>query len=334
MSETKGPEELQDQDRDIAALLRASGPRPRLPDSAAAALRQAVEKEWRASLQSRVERRRRTFLALAASIGIAGIGLWLLHPARAPQNLAIASLTRTTGQVQYREPGRDWQPAVPGTILRTSMELASGSDGRSALELESGVQLRLDADTRLSFDDPRTATLAHGSLYVDTGAAPADSTRAFQVETPHGRVSHLGTQYLARVDDESLRVAVREGGVSISSPRGSFTGMAGEQLMLSSAGLERAPIEPYAEDWRWVGQVMPPYEIEGRSVEEFLAWTARETGRSVRFASAEARELARQTTLRGSIGGLEPEQALDAVLATTSLQPRIETDLIHVNVAE
>ncbi len=334
MSETNGPDERQDQDEDIAALLRASGPRPRLPDSAVAALRQAVEKEWRASLDSRIERRRRTFLAVAASMAVAAISLWLVRPVQVPQNLAIASLTRTVGQVQYREPGRDWQPAVPGTILRASTELASGSDGRSALELESGVQLRLDADTRLRFDDPRTATLEHGSLYVDTGAGPADSIRAFRVETTHGRVSHLGTQYLARVDDDSLRVAVREGGVSISSPRGSFTGMAGEQLRLSAAGLERAPIEPYAEDWRWIGQVMPPYEIEGRSVEEFLAWAARETGRGLRFASAEARELARQTTLRGSIGGLEPEQALGAVLATTSLQPRIATDLIHVTVAE
>lgn len=334
MSENKEPSRLDDEDADIAALMRASGPRPRLPEVAVEELRQAVEKEWRTSLETRIQRRRGAVLAVAASVAIAGIGVWLVRPAGAPQDLPVASLTRATGQVHYREPGSDWQPAAAGTILRARSELSSGSDGRSALELESGVQLRLDADTRLTFNDVRTATLEHGGLYVDTGAGPGNHARAFEVDTPHGRVSHLGTQYLARVDEQALRVAVREGGVSIRSPHGSFSGLAGEQLRLSATGLERAPIEPYAEDWRWVGQVMPPYEIEGRSVEEFLAWTARETGRSVRFASAEARELARQTTLRGSISGLEPDQALGAVLATTSLQPRIEADLIHVNVAE
>jgi ferric-dicitrate binding protein FerR (iron transport regulator) len=265
---------------------------------------------------------------------MAAVGLWLLRPTQTTGPLTVASLTRTTGQVEYREPDGTWRPANAGTTLKAGAELRSGEDGRSALELENGVQLRLDSDTRLAFSDARSAVLSEGSVYVDTGAAPGSQGREFVIETAHGTVSHLGTQYLAQVDGGSLRVAVREGRVSIKSPRGSFTGLAGEQLRLSPQGLERASIEPYARDWHWVGQVVPPYQIEGRSVEEFLAWTARESGHGLRFASAEARELARSTLLRGSIEGLEPERALEAVLATTNLQPRVENGLIHIHVVE
>jgi ferric-dicitrate binding protein FerR (iron transport regulator) len=324
-----GPE-----DADIAALLKASGPRPRLAEHEAAGLRRAVRAQWRVTVEERSARRRKAFLALAAGVAVAAVGIGLLRPVQAPGGLSVASLTRTTGQVEYREPDGTWTPAIAGTILKANSELRSGKDGRSALELENGVQLRLDSDTRLAFSDARSAVLSQGSVYVDTGAAPGSQGRQFVIETAHGTVSHLGTQYLAQVDGGSLRVAVREGRVSIKSPRGSFTGLAGEQLRLSPQGLERASIEPYAREWRWVGQVVPPYEIEGRSVEEFLAWTARESGHGLRFASGEARDLARSTMLRGSIEGLEPERALEAVLATTNLQPHIDNGIIHVHVAE
>ncbi len=324
-----GPE-----DADIAALLRASGPRPRLSDRELTGLRQVVHAQWRTTVQQRSARRGRAFLAVAASVTMAAVGLWLLRPTQTTSAPTVASLTRTTGQVEYREPDGTWTPANAGTTLKAGTELRSGEGGRSALELENGVQLRLDSETLLAFSDTRSAALTQGSVYVDTGPRGADHAGDFMIETPHGTVSHLGTQYLAQVDDESLRVAVREGRVSILSSRGSFTGLAGEQLRLSPQGLERASIEPYGRDWHWVGQVVPPFEIEGRNVEEFLAWTARESGRGLRFASAEARDLARGTLLRGSIEGLEPERALEAVLATTNLQPRIENGLIHVHVAE
>jgi hypothetical protein len=55
--------------------------------------------------------------------------------------------------------------------------------------------------------------------------------------------------------------------------------------------------------------------IEGRSLDEFLAWVGRETGRQVVYTSADAAREAEQTTLRGSVSGLAPEAAVAAVFA-------------------
>ena len=62
----------------------------------------------------------------------------------------------------------------------------------------------------------------------------------------------------------------------------------------------------------------PPFDIDGRTVGDFLAWFAQQTGRSVVFGSPAAERLARETRLNGSID-LEPMQKLSAVLALTDL---------------
>ncbi len=74
-------------------------------------------------------------------------------------------------------------------------------------------------------------------------------------------------------------------------------------------------------EWNWLATITPPFTLEGRSVEDFLEWAARETGRSVVFASPDAAERARAVTLSGTVEGLTPDEAVAAVLSTTSLRP-------------
>jgi hypothetical protein len=52
----------------------------------------------------------------------------------------------------------------------------------------------------------------------------------------------------------------------------------------------------------------------------FLAWAAREAGLRVVFASAESAAEAQRAVLSGSIAGLDPDEALAAVMPTTSLR--------------
>src|SRR5690606_39534450 len=54
-------------------------------------------------------------------------------------------------------------------------------------------------------------------------------------------------------------------------------------------------------------------------LDEFLEWFSHETGRKVAFATPQLAQAAQNTTLRGSIAGLEPRAALEAVLATSNL---------------
>ena len=74
----------------------------------------------------------------------------------------------------------------------------------------------------------------------------------------------------------------------------------------------------------------PPFSIEGRSVDEFLGWAARETGRQVVYASPDIEQQARRVTLSGTVEGLAPDQALAAVLATTSLRPVVDREQIGI----
>ncbi len=154
--------------------------------------------------------------------------------------------------------------------------------------------------------------------------------RRFVLDTPAGDVRHLGTQYEARLDDGGLRVGIREGRVEVSGRRASVVGSAGEVLALRDGQVTRSALAPNASAWNWVTDVTPPFSIDGRTVEEFLTWAGRETGRRVVYASPEVERLARSVTLNGTVDGLPPQQAVAAVLATTSLETTVVDGSIEV----
>jgi hypothetical protein len=81
-------------------------------------------------------------------------------------------------------------------------------------------------------------------------------------------------------------------------------------------------VQPYGAAWDWTLEAAPTIDIEGLPLAQFLAWAARETGREVVYASPEAESEAAGIVVHGSIAGLSPAEALDAVLATTSVDAR------------
>ncbi len=133
----------------------------------------------------------------------------------------------------------------------------------------------------------------------------------------------MGTQYEARVvDDGSTRIRVREGRVDVRPVKGdALTLQVGEQILVSAAGIKaRGRIEPSSDEWDWASNAAPEFDIDGRPVHEFLAWAGRETGLKVVFATPESAAEARRAVLSGSVAGLNPDEALAAVLPTTSLR--------------
>jgi ferric-dicitrate binding protein FerR (iron transport regulator) len=212
------------------------------------------------------------------------------------------------------------------------MRLRTAADGRAALQLANGVELRLDTGTRIALHDGAHATLAQGAVYVDSGMQ-GTAHREFELDTPAGSVMHLGTQYEARLADDGVRIGVREGRVRLSRAAGDLVGIAGESLMVRGDQVSRAQLAPTAAEWQWVADVTPPFDIEGRSVEEFLLWAARQTGRTIVYASPGAAQQARSVTLSGTVQELPPDEAVRAVLSTTSLAPTIGTEHIRIETA-
>ena len=320
-------------ERDIAALLRAVGARPTAPASDMAEVRAAVATEWRATVAARQRQqrvRRFTGWAAAASVAVAACGVWLARPLLQSEPQVVASLARVVGTVEQNRGDGRWTPVASAGSIESGTRLRTDGDGRAALRLASGIELRLDARTLVALDDGSHATLAKGAVYVDAGEPSGTPGPEFDLATPAGTISHLGTQYAARIADRGVLVGVREGRVRVSTDQGDVIGNAGEELTVAAGAVSRAPLASTAASWNWVGSVTPPFDIEGRTVESFLVWAARETGRTVVYASPEAARQARSVTLRGTVAGLTPEEAVQAVLSTTSLQPQVQAEHIRV----
>jgi ferric-dicitrate binding protein FerR (iron transport regulator) len=320
-------------DRDepaIAALLRQVGARTRPDDAVARQVQDAVEAEWRELVAARRSRHTRTrWLAAVASVAAVAVGAWLMWPATSVAPVTVATLGPVVGEVELRDGDGPWRAAGTGNVVTSASTLRTGRGGLAALAMASGVQVRLDSGTELAMNEHGSARLASGAVYVDAGHGQ-DRADPFVIDTPFGDVSHLGTQYVARLGSGSLDVAVREGRVEVRDGGQAYVADAGEQLTVSGAAVVRAPVSPTSPQWDWIGGVTPPYNIEGRTVAEFLAWAGRETGRSVGYATPADAARAERVTLSGTVEGLPPRQAVAAVLATTSLSARYAEGRIEV----
>lgn len=312
--------ERTDDDADLAALLRAVGPRLQPPADVAAEVRAAVAAEWRASVAARQPARRRfaqPWMAMAASVAAIAIAVGIALPRWNGVGDPVATVARLSGAAEVRHSADGaWQPLAAGSSIGASDEIRTQAAGRVALRCPDGLEVRLDAATQLAFNDDDRASLATGSVYVDSGA-PGSGNDAFVIGTPYGDVRHLGTQYVAAIRNDMLQVAVREGSVAIDKGQTPAVARAGESLTIASDGaVSRKQLDVYGESWRWAESVAPEFAIEGRSLDEFLAWAGRQTGRKVVYTSADAAREAETTQLKGSVAGLAPEAALAAVFAS------------------
>ena len=320
-------------DDDIERVLKAAGMRERAPADVEREVREHLRQEWREIVaERRGARRRWSRIAIAASILVAALGLWLaaLQP-RAPAG-PVATMAVALDDVRVKSGWlQGWQPAIAGQTLAAGESLETGTHGRAAIALPGIASARLDHDTRIRLASADLLIIERGALYVDAGIElPGDSRLA--VETPSGLVRHVGTQYEVRLDGSDVRLRVREGRIEWRSNSGTVErGQAGEQLMIAADGaVRREQASRYDASWDWIASTTPAIDIEGRPLAEFLSWAGRELGREVVFATPEVAEETAAIVVHGSIEGLTPTQALDAVLATTSVRGSLEEGRIVV----
>ena len=322
-------------EQDLGHVLRNAGRRSEPPEEVAQSVRAVVESQWREVVAHRT-RRRRIGLSLAAAAAFIAIGLWAVRPMLWSSGASLAEIRVTTGTVQAQAGWlRSWGAVGSGQALHAGETLATASNGRVALALADDVSVRLDRDTQIVFLGARRISISHGALYVDSGARTPTHEPELLVETPAGAVHHVGTQYETRVIGSEVRITVREGKVELDTSAGTMqSASAGEQMTISSAGnVVRSAISPYDERWKWVSATAPPFNINGRSVAEFMTWAARELGRDVVYAGPAAQAEADRVLLNGSISGLSPEDALAAVLPTTPLRSDMRNGQLVVSLS-
>lgn len=331
-------------DETLSELLRLAGPREQVPEGVRDRVYGRVQSEWQAvqderqrgnlvygpvrSEWSRTARRRQalrwlTPVALAASVMMAFM-LLERSGTPVPTPVIIGTVASTVSAA-----ASSGLPAT-GSTIAAGTRLATGADEALTLDLRNGGSLRIDEKTVIVADSRNGLSLLAGRLYADTGNG-VYRDGALIVHTALGAVRDIGTQFAVAVDPGLLDVAVREGRVEIGTGVAAVGAVAGERLQLRQ-GAEAAVsrLDPWDEYWNWATQIAPVFEIEGKSLLEFLSWAARETGRELIFSDESERLAAMQTDLHGSIAGQEPLAALETVLATTRFRYSIEPGRIVV----
>jgi len=314
------------EEQSIEQLLQGVGKRDLPSDSVAEQVRQAVHAEWRELVEQR--QRRSRFLSYAMAAGVAAVVLAVALSLRfnSVSAVPVASVARVEGVLQVDPAGSgDWRAVAAGAQVSTGDTLRTDEGTRAALDFGHGVSMRVDAGSLLELAAGDRVVLDRGTVYVDADPRVAKG-QALVIGTPYGSVHHLGTQYSVSTTRAGIALSVREGRVEITRESGTHVAEAGEHLEIPSTGeVTRSSIAPQDASWQWATRIAPAFSIDHQPLTSFLAWVGRETGKAVHYASDDIQAQAAGVILRGSAGDLAPEQALAAVLATTSFV-HTETD--------
>lgn len=327
-----------DEEREVRELLELAGPRPELPAGDLDAIVAAGRVAWRDAVGEPAVVRRpgmTRITALAAAVVVAlGIGWWWSATRSGELDGegggggAGEPVAQCVAAWDAREPleGRTF---VAGTAIETG-DGTGPLPSRLALRLSSGIEVRLDADTRLRLASATEVELERGAVYVDTGAA---SGTGLAVRTPFGVARDVGTRFQVRLGDHEapLRVRVRDGSVVVE--RGSETRLAaaGEAIVVRGDGvMERRRASGYGPAWNWVTATAPRFELEGRTLAQLLEWVSRETGWVVRYEDPGLAAAADDVVLHGSLGDLRPDQAPFAVLPGAGLEGEFDEGTLVV----
>ena len=338
MSESTGAKSA-GKDDVVEALLRQASPRPAPPAADRQHVREAVRAEWRDQIRRRRRRRHIQVFALAASVLVAVIAAIATLGPLPPTPVQVARVERSHGAVYLLGEQSELSALPASNVIVAGQSVMTGDDAGLGLAWQNGGSLRLGENTRIEFRAPDTVLLRSGRAYYDSDESLLATNAArraaaqLRIETPHGSVRHVGTQFMTFTDDEGLTVSVREGEVLVRTRYYEQSAGAGQQLKVSgSARPSIVDIRGYGPAWDWVESTAPAAALDGRTVREFLGWVARETGLALEFEDEAAARLASKETLRGTVD-TEPREALRVWMLGVDLEWRIEDGAIRVRAA-
>ena len=306
-------------ENDTARLVRLAGPRAPVPADRADRVREAVRGHWRSATRRRIVRRRVMTVVVLCAVASAGSAIVLMRRGEATGVPAVAAhVERVDGTL----------PLAAGASLGVREWLETGAGARVALRLPDGTSVRLDSGCRMRLLSPALIELAYGGLYVDT----INESGGLEIRTAFGTVRDVGTQFETRVTGSVLRLRVRTGVVELRrGDRRDVTARAGTELTLIGNEIESRPVSEYGSEWAWAVTLAPRFDIEGRSLAAFLDYLAREHGWRVRYSDAALARHSSSIILHGSVTGLDPEDALAVVLATSDLTHRLRNGELVVS---
>jgi len=314
-------------------VLRANLSVRALSPEALQRIRAATEAEWRAQVGA-TRRRWIPVAAAAAAVLLAFAGTWTFlgrgSGAGAGPPIARVERAQAPGVVEVLPLWRE-------TTVSVGAEIRGGQDlqvrGATLFALHGGGNLRVAPGAEFEVVAADAVRLVRGEVYVDIPPGTR-TTQSFVAITAAGEFRHVGTQFALAVIDGSTRLRVREGSVRWQAADVDSLVPAGTEVIIDrDQKVTRGTVDGAGADWAWTQTVAPAIDIEGRPLSEFLDWVARETGRKLVVADDGARRQIATIRMHGDVRGLEPLQALKAVMASTSLHLDLPAGAIRVSFA-
>ena len=319
----------------IEALLRKAAPRPNPPTEDEQIVRDAVTAEWKSVAGKVKTRQRMTQFAIAATV-LLGVAIsFNTLQVNNVQPVQVATIERNQGAIYLVGEQLLMQEASDLSSVYVGQVIETGNDAAVSLEWGNGGSLRIDKNTRIEFTTTDSVYLRSGQVYFDSQPATmaAITGSGFEIETDHGLVKHLGTQYMTTVGARDLIVRVREGEVSVD---GAYVeqavAVAGQQMTVSGGATPSVlDIDSFGEIWAWAEEMAPTLNMDGRSTNDFLQTTAREIGLAVEYESDAAETIAHDGILRGTVE-MDPRSELEFRMAGEDLGYRIDGGTIYVSI--
>ena len=319
----------------LEQLLKQAAPRPVPSPGDEAMARAAVRDEWRQVTAGRRSRRRVLQYAVAATVVLGVFGV--LNVLRTPpvEAVRVALIEKSIGSVFVLGDQSELYEVTSEIALYSGQTVVTRDDAGLALAWGNGGSLRVGANTRIQFMDDESVFLISGRAYFDSmpGAVvagiDAGDTAAFTLRTELGDVYHVGTQYMGEVVGDALIVSVREGEVFVDGKFHEQKISSGHQVLM--AGRQQPSMSNFSrsgEAWEWVHATMPPREVKGQTVYDFVTWVSRELGLDFRFDD-ELVEVARTAEIRGDFRAGATD-ALRQGLLSAALDWHIEEGVIYI----
>lgn len=328
---------MSDIDDSLGQLLSNASPRPVPSKTDASEAREAVRAEWRAVSGKRRSRKRLLRYAMAAMILIGVFSLFNVFRVPSAEFVRVASIQKSFGSIYVLGEQSKLTLANNLTAIYAGQTIVTDYDAGMALSWADGASVRLDRDTKIEFGDDNKVHLWSGRIYFDSvpsgliAGSSAGVVDSFQIETEHGVVSHVGTQFMTQVNSSGLTVSVREGQVDIAGQYYPYAATRGEQVVFS--GRQRPvvlSVSEYGEMWDWVSHASPPIDVDGKSVHAFLIWVGRELGMSIEYANDAVKAVAHETLLEGYVE-TDPAEELRLRMLTAALDWGYVEGVIYVS---
>ena len=303
----------------VSKLMNLAGPRVDIPADVEKRVHDRVHQHWQGGIRQKSIARWAIPASLAATILIA-LAFNIRSPEITPQTIGTIAYVDGAASSSFTV----GEPVLAGDDVET--------DSRSGLSitLNGDVSLRIAANSSVRLEQSDVITLISGQIYADSGERIYHD-RHLTVNTASGSATDIGTQFSVAYENDRMSVAVREGKVDVAHEQSVFSAEAGDKVTLQTGDdLVVDKVMPYGPDWDWAVSLAPDFDIKNRSLLDFLKWAARETGKTLTFANDDIRMAAMGTQVVGSIEDFTPDEAIDAVLATTQFDYDIDEQSITI----